>query len=55
LPIQRSIFFGEDDFKEISIPVQIWTSERGGAGVSVQSVGNVLTEIDHWHRISSGC
>jgi predicted dienelactone hydrolase len=41
----NSIFFGEDDLKEISIPVQVWASERGGAGVSVKSVGNVLRRL----------
>lgn len=41
----NSIFFGEDDLKGISIPVQLWASERGGAGVSVQSVGNVLQRL----------
>ena len=28
----NSIFFGEHDLKGITIPVQVWASERGGAG-----------------------
>jgi predicted dienelactone hydrolase len=41
----NSILFGEDDLKGISVPVQVWASGRGGAGVSVQSVGNVLRKL----------
>jgi predicted dienelactone hydrolase len=36
-----TIFFGSDDLKAIKVPIQLWSSALGGAGVTVESVANV--------------
>jgi predicted dienelactone hydrolase len=37
----NTIFFGPDDLKEVKVPIQLWSSALGGAGVTVESVANV--------------
>jgi predicted dienelactone hydrolase len=36
-----TIFFGPDDLKEVKVPIQLWSSALGGAGVTVEFVANV--------------
>jgi predicted dienelactone hydrolase len=36
-----TIFFGPDDLKEVKVPIQLWSSALGGAGVTVESAANV--------------
>ena len=38
------IFFGANSFKDVMVPVQLWRSERGGDGVTPESV----TDIAGW-------
>jgi predicted dienelactone hydrolase len=41
----NTIFFGPDDLKEVKVPVQLWSSALGGAGVTVESVANVNRKL----------
>ena len=36
-----AIFFGAESFRNVSAPVQLWSSERGGDGVTPESVADV--------------
>jgi predicted dienelactone hydrolase len=40
-----TIFFGPDDLKEVKMPIQLWGSALGGAGVTVESVANVNRKL----------
>jgi len=35
------IFFAADSFRNVSVPVQLWGSERGGSGVTPESVRDI--------------
>src|SRR5262249_48124514 len=40
-----AFFFGQEDLKNVSVPLQLWTSEQGGRGASAeatQNIGNAL-------------
>lgn len=55
-----TFMFGADDLKDIKVPVQLWSSEHGGAGVSVEGVAiidqglplkpdyHVVPNAGHW-------
>jgi predicted dienelactone hydrolase len=36
-----TFFFGPDDLREVKVPIQLWSSALGGAGVTVESGANV--------------
>lgn len=38
-----SIFFTQDSFSNVKIPVQLWRSQFGGGGVTPESVSNVIS------------
>ena len=40
-----TIFFTENSFKNVSIPIQLWRSERGGAGVTPDGVDAVAVRL----------
>jgi predicted dienelactone hydrolase len=40
-----SIFFTKTSFDEVHVPIQLWRSERGGDGVTPDSVVNVAVEL----------
>lgn len=40
-----SVFFTQDSFSNVKIPVQLWRSELGGGGVTPESVANIVGEI----------
>ncbi|MGO4569572.1 alpha/beta hydrolase family protein [Rhizobium sp. 2YAF20] len=40
-----SVFFTEDSFKNVKVPVQLWGSERGGDGVTQESVAGIANEL----------
>jgi predicted dienelactone hydrolase len=40
-----TIFFGPDDLKEVKVPIQLWSSALGGAGVTVESGANVNRKL----------
>ncbi|MGY5804721.1 alpha/beta hydrolase family protein [Rhizobium sp. LEGMi12c] len=49
-----SVFFTPDSFKAVKIPVQLWGSERGGDGVtpeSVVAIANQLPEKPEFHAV----
>ena len=48
-----TIFFGPDDLKEVKVPIQLWSSALGGAGVTVEFVANInrrhiVPSAGHW-------
>ncbi|AYG59840.1 alpha/beta hydrolase family protein [Rhizobium jaguaris] len=40
-----SIFFTEESFKKVTVPVQLWASEQGGGGVTPESVLGVANQL----------
>jgi predicted dienelactone hydrolase len=40
-----TFLFGPDDLKGVSVPVQLWSSEHGGGGVTLQSVAAVRDKL----------
>jgi predicted dienelactone hydrolase len=40
-----SIFFTEESFRNVKVPVQLWGSEHGGDGVTPESVAGVANEL----------
>jgi predicted dienelactone hydrolase len=40
-----TFLFGPDDLKGVKVPVQLWSSEHGGAGVTLQSVAAVKDKL----------
>ena len=40
-----SVFFTPESFKGVKVPVQLWGSERGGDGVTPQSVVGIANEL----------
>lgn len=49
-----SVFFTPDSFKAVKVPVQLWGSERGGDGVtpdSVMAIANHLPERPEFHAV----
>lgn len=40
-----TIFFTENSFRNVSIPIQLWRSERGGSGVTPQSIDAVAGQL----------
>jgi predicted dienelactone hydrolase len=40
-----SVFFTQDSFSNVKIPVQLWRSELGGGGVTPESVASIIGEI----------
>jgi len=40
-----SIFFNRTSFREVHVPIQLWRSERGGDGVTPDSVAEVAEEL----------
>jgi predicted dienelactone hydrolase len=40
-----SIFFTEESFKTVRVPIQLWESEHGGDGVTPDSVANIVNEL----------
>ncbi|HEX8047981.1 alpha/beta hydrolase family protein [Rhizobium sp.] len=40
-----SVFFASDSFKAVKVPVQLWGSERGGDGVTPESVVAIANEL----------
>ncbi|WP_271023788.1 dienelactone hydrolase [Rhizobium sp. RCAM05973] len=40
-----SIFFTPESFKSVKVPVQLWGSERGGDGVTPESVVDIASEL----------
>lgn len=40
-----TVFFTEESFKSVTVPVQLWGSERGGDGVTPQSVVDIASAL----------
>jgi predicted dienelactone hydrolase len=40
-----TFLFGADDLKEVTIPIEVWSSEFGGAGVTQQSVASLSHKL----------
>lgn len=40
-----TFLFGADDLKDVNVPIDIWSSELGGAGVTQQSVASVSRKL----------
>ncbi|MCU4179385.1 alpha/beta hydrolase family protein [Bosea sp. BH3] len=40
-----SVFFTQDSFKSVQVPVQLWGSERGGDGVTPASVADIASRL----------
>jgi predicted dienelactone hydrolase len=40
-----SVFFTEESFKNVKVPVQLWSSERGGDGVTPESVAAIAGQL----------
>lgn len=40
-----SVFFTKDSFETVKVPVQLWGSERGGDGVTPESVTGIVNEL----------
>jgi predicted dienelactone hydrolase len=40
-----TLFFGPDDLEEVKVPIQLWGSALGGAGVTVESVANINRKL----------
>jgi predicted dienelactone hydrolase len=40
-----TFLFGSDDLKAVTVPVEVWSSELGGAGVTRQSVAAVSRKL----------
>ncbi len=36
-----TFLFGENDLKEVAVPVQLWSSRLGGAGVSLENIAAI--------------
>jgi predicted dienelactone hydrolase len=55
-----TFLFGEDDLKEVAVPLQLWSSRLGGAGVSLENIAaidrklafkaefHLVTNAAHW-------
>jgi predicted dienelactone hydrolase len=41
----NTFLFGPDDLKDVTVPLQIWSSELGGAGVTRESVAAVSRKL----------
>jgi hypothetical protein len=46
------IFFAADSFRNVSVPVQLWGSERGGDGVAPESVRDIAGWLTNEARFS---
>lgn len=45
-----AVMFTSDSFSAVKVPVQLWESERGGDGVSPESVAAVNKNLPAWHE-----
>ena len=43
-------FFAADSFASVGVPVQLWASERGGDGVTPESVASVDANLPAKHQ-----